>query len=1214
MFTFGLAYGQLGCGTVMPSFPIPDDGVIPRAASPLPALSNCGKNSNSYNDYFKRPDNYMPFNYYRYGTSPSAYYPNRIEPTKTVVINVVFFGEDDGTWFPYSPTTYSQDSILINDFWLNEIYQHPDTSLCSPYHPLYFPNSGITIKLHKLYYYPNSAILHANDNQSSSWYTNALDAMNYHLSQNPDAANQLNCIVTQKCGYPGAQGIATAMTYNNTTIPMIISGSQYYQQYYGSSWPGDFSYFRNHLPHEIGHHLGLHHLYQNAEHSIYNSSVPWDFLDDVFPSVPPQSSFLGCNNLMRAGNSGQNDGNHVSPLQAGRMHRSLSTDINLISAFRHYAYGYSEIPYVLEQNETWDFTYKSYQDIVVPKDKTLTITCQLEMVPRSKIIVEPGGQLIVDGGLITAAKCGGKEYEGYWGGIEVRGTYDKPQVEAYQGKVILKNGAIIEFAQEAVMPWVYNDWTKTGGIIIAVDAIFRNNNRSVQYMGYQNFGSSTGTVELANRGRFTNCTFIWDNDCFEVMNRPAITLNGVKGVKMEGCTFNDMRTNIGVTERARGIFSIDAGYLVQGKASTIIGTPHQEYDETNYDVGEFINLWRGIEIEGSGSYYANIIDHVKFTNCTMGIYVRGTDNPIITRNRFNYIAPLPAGFTNGTGAKVQNSTGFKIEGNQFYNTIGNNAVYSLGCVVHSAGEEENKVYKNKYDRNEIANQGILYNRNINPFAISGLEYNCNNHTFNRIDFNIDNNNDHDGGVKLLQGTPQYGSQNLLTISPYRHIVTRDSSNYMNYYWKGTNNKPTLITGSVVPGNNVVIVTESNNPFLCPTSFQNIVIEDDHILTSQDEIEMQQERMDLLSQISELELPYLQHLSEGDATSLYTQVANITASTKLATKNALLAKSPYLSLSLRTELGNVPESLFSKDWLKDILLANIESIEDYDFRMFLMTKNEPFNANDMEMLQDAYLAQKTSKFALREEISTLKGDLSYIDNWLLTNALHNEDEAVSSEVSLRIEDRNHVTKNAELMDYYFGLRNWNLFESSQQNLEAQLSDMPSSRLKTELMDQIIVLNYSRSQLNSFGSFDLPLLSEQLAQFQDYKETLSGRAALYASNILCFWANICEEEVISDPFENHSNKSMIAIETQKNQGKSEIKIYPNPNDGTFNIELESGEIEKIVVLDIHGRKVQFEHSFLSSNKASLALKTNQTGVFVVQVQLKSGKTITSRILKN
>lgn len=89
----------------------------------------------------------------------------------------------------------------------------------------------------------------------------------------------------------------------------------------------------------------------------------------------------------------------LSPMQKGRMHRALGT-----TYLSRYAWGYNETPYVLASDEVWEWPMKFYQDIRVPTGKKLTIKCTIHMVPGSRIIVEPGAQLIIDGGILS---CGG---------------------------------------------------------------------------------------------------------------------------------------------------------------------------------------------------------------------------------------------------------------------------------------------------------------------------------------------------------------------------------------------------------------------------------------------------------------------------------------------------------------------------------------------------------------------------------------------------------------------------------------------------------------------------------------------------------------------------------------------------------------------------------------------------------------------------------------
>ncbi|MBP5497444.1 MAG: hypothetical protein J6X98_09790, partial [Bacteroidales bacterium] len=103
------------------------------------------------------------------------------------------------------------------------------------------------------------------------------------------------------------------------------------------------------------------------------------------------------------------------------------------------------------------------------------------MVPSAKIIVRPGGKLVVDGGTLTSA-CSGE----LWQGIEVVGDRTKHQLAQYQGIVELRNGATIENAHCAIRTGLAGGagYATAGGIIRAEDAHFVNNRRSVEFISY----------------------------------------------------------------------------------------------------------------------------------------------------------------------------------------------------------------------------------------------------------------------------------------------------------------------------------------------------------------------------------------------------------------------------------------------------------------------------------------------------------------------------------------------------------------------------------------------------------------------------------------------------------------------------------------------------------------------------------------------------------
>ncbi len=81
-------------------------------------------------------------------------------------------------------------------------------------------------------------------------------------------------------------------------------------------------------------------------------------------------------------------------------------------------------------------------DVTIDSLATLTITGTLHCSSSARIIVRPGGKLIVDGGTLTSA-CAGE----MWPGICVEGHTNLPQTAANQGTVQLFNGAVVENAK-----------------------------------------------------------------------------------------------------------------------------------------------------------------------------------------------------------------------------------------------------------------------------------------------------------------------------------------------------------------------------------------------------------------------------------------------------------------------------------------------------------------------------------------------------------------------------------------------------------------------------------------------------------------------------------------------------------------------------------------------------------------------------------------------
>lgn len=325
-------------------------------------------------------------------------------------------------------------------------------------------------------------------------YPERLDAINLYILGNPNG--ELNFADTR---FPSA---------TNFQLNQVVA-AHYWQL--ENDWAISML-----LAHEFGHTLGLFHTYLGGGASAICDQDNPEFLRDIFVYHLPNS--CNCpheviydsnayaingdgitNNLM----GGNNTQVYISPMQAGQMHRSLA----LYSVRKYVQCEKSNVPLVITDNQLWDFDMKLYQDLIIENNATLILTCHLVMHPDAKIIVKPGGKLIIDGALIGTDLFD----NGFWPGIEVWGDVNAHQFPDHgnylQGYLELKNGATIENAVCAVELWRPNDYGSMGGIIMADSAFFINNAKAVHGLHYTNFNPYTDRP-ASYTAAFNRCSFV----------------------------------------------------------------------------------------------------------------------------------------------------------------------------------------------------------------------------------------------------------------------------------------------------------------------------------------------------------------------------------------------------------------------------------------------------------------------------------------------------------------------------------------------------------------------------------------------------------------------------------------------------------------------------------------------------------------------------------
>lgn len=393
-------------------------------------------------------------------------------------------------------------------------------------------------------------------------------------------------------------------------------------------------------------------------------------------------------NLMN--NNGSNDAElkkNLTGCQLRKIFQSIHTKTSRTALVCENAL---ETEIVVDQNETWLNNLRIIGDVVIKDGYTLTVTCEVHMSPKGRIIVERGGKLIVDGGLLTG------DCSDMWKGIVVEG--DVPGFQTKSGIVELKNSAIIENAKDAIsMNPTHRPWSDTyqsyfGGIVRAENSTIRNCHRGVEFMRY-------GYGGIKDLSFFKNTTF-------ENLHE-GITNWANDGVSFDHCTFNKI-------ER-RAIHPYDSEVIIKNGTSfveTLIGVDAL----STYPI--IFSSIIGTEAPAERNNF----------NCQLyGIHVKAGGNSIPLSIRNN-------DFTFGTVGFHQDGNGqFNLENNIFTNL-------AQGSRFYDCGYNQNIVRINRFEANSI---GTNSNKNNTGLMYKGNCFQSNS--------NVDINNQN-GGIFPLQGS------------------------------------------------------------------------------------------------------------------------------------------------------------------------------------------------------------------------------------------------------------------------------------------------------------------------------------------------------------------------------------------------------------------------------------------------------------------------------
>lgn len=1169
---------------------------------------NCTRVGEAWLQTFKWQDSYIP----------SALLNNSGEKTVKVAIHVWQDADGNGN-FPQNQATVNgltqSVEYLNTDMWTNNDAPSDPISGVS-----FIPDTKLRAELVGVYFHQNQAIfdtqcanMTAMNNAAILAYPEVERCINLHIAR-PTCWNSENSYANYVAtpNYDAHSAVRTKARPNEPPVPA----------HYGGIWS-----------HEIGHLLGLWHTYQFLSQNEHCVRTHDDFLEDVFGDGPEDQPWCSaplpacevclhdiswncdvndpsnsCTNNMMGGTSSSG---YFSPLQIGRMHRTLA----LYSA-RKYAWGFSETPYVLQNDETWDFNIKFYQDVVIPSGTTLTVQCIVEMVPQAKVVVQPGGRLIIDGGTFTAAQYSDE----FWGGIEVWGTSNQHQYPidnpTHQGLVVLTNGAVIEHAREAIRLWKPQDWNSMGGVVQVKGtsgnpgALFLNCRRSVEFMAYQNFQPGNPSLLRPNFSSFTYADFKVDDDYRGGHDFEAhVTMWGVDGIVFRACNFeNAQTTGPNSWQLGEGIFSLDANYSVGANCTVALpyGVP---CPPENLDRGTVKGLGHGIDARDSGSGRGFAVGSLDFENNVVGIYAEGLPgfsamkNTFVVGNRNAELVGAVDGYfheNHHRGISTQQSYGFRIEENDIVRADDVLAEGVDGIVIENSGPHSTEVYANT--ARDLDNGYIGEGNCIDGFSASsvGHQFLCNQNLGNGQNFWVrnDDGNTSFHSIRTQQGSKDIPAGNTFDQSSDERDYKNETSWVINYWHSGGNEEPIYVT----PG--WLVTTQTNDASGCPSRSEGRELRLTPELTSEvrNDFDVAKEAYISTAYV------YKSLLDGGNTQAVVDEVQESWPQEAWDLRNYLMSKSPYLSTTVLMEV--MKKNTLPQAMVLEICLANPEATKKESFIKWAEYEApNPLPGYMIDLIAGSW-DERTFRMELEAQMGQHHADMSVASDILQASYRADEENIPFADM---LDQWNKMPNyGARFAEVEMHLR-MKQFEQAKAILNSLAARYTLKEEREAERDRAIWYIDRLQGLAGEGRSIMQFNATELAELTTFAETTSDIPGTWVRNILCFGYQIClpHGEGVGG-----GNKALKPRKDVPNTTTERVlEVMPNPASAwatiAYDLGMETSE-GYVRIIDARGKEVALLPAMAAKGQLLWDTRTVPSGVYAIELFRSKERVSTRRLV--
>jgi hypothetical protein len=852
----------------------------------------------------------------------------------------------------------------------------------------------------------------------------------------------------------------------------------------------------------------------------------------------------------------------------------------------------------ITHDTTWNSGMRIASDVVVDSGAVLTITggAVIGFPDNAKLSILPGGKLIIDGGTLTNL-C----YH-LWKGIEVWGDPALAQNPANQGILVVINGGTIENALVAVRlgktiipdeegEIMYGDG---GGLILASNAIFRNNRTGVVFEAYAN----------NNISYFNSCTFETTQKLPDGhMPQFFVVLNSVEGISIKGNILRNIgSTDGGANSLGNGIYSINSSFSID-EICTSGTTPCTTYQATT-----FSRLNYGIKAYGISTSRTCAVTNCQFINSARGIYLSGLSLPLVRDNEFGVVMESTEEVY---GLYLDHCTAYLVEDNYFSGPQESQVNTTIGLIVNQSGGEPNEVYRNTFERLEY---GILaQNENRDARSGTGLVLKCNQYD----DCSYDHVVTWDGlfmsqsaGIAQSQGSSGSNAADMAGNLFDIHGLTPDGdyddinneANHITYYYP--QNYSDSDVEPIDYTQNTVTISPQN---IFPDDW---TFEDGCPPTEEPggggsggeggrgQMAAAQVKIDSLENILNL------LIDGGNTEATQSEVDNSLPPETMDVYTGLMNKSPYLSDTV-ISTAIEKEEVLPGAMIRDIMVANPNTAKSDELMNKLDERYDP-----LPEYMKAQILQGRSIISIREEneaklaacrLDEAKGFSSLIRG-LKKDSIN--PAALHDSLVQAFANRNTLQAKYNLAFLY-------LNNGDTQTGQFVLDTIPLAFTldnRQQAWHQLMDSYYSLlSSLAISGENILEADSAQTVVLNNIQDGGFGAAKAYARNILLALDEMVYEEPIILPDLFKTSEAIDAYEdllSKAIDAPGFIKVYPNPAKDFMMIayELESETTATVKVSDINGKP--FYSKVLHNRTDQFVIDTRQwkVGLYIATLRVK------------